>query len=197
MTDTQFTSNEEAFLRFGKDLWWAVLLRGVLAIVFGIVALVWPSLTVWALVVVFGAYAIVDGITAIVRAVQARKVDSGWVWWLLGGVVSVAAGIVAFVWPGITALAAAFVIGIWAVVGGALEIAGSIRLRKLGGSGHWVMLSIAGILEVLFGLILVFFPGSGILGLVTFLAIFAIVFGLVLVVSAIQVRSAAKKAGVI
>lgn len=194
---TQFSNSEDALLRIGKDLWWAVLLRGVFAIVFGIVALVWPSVTVWALVVVFGAYAIVDGISAIIRSVQARKVESGWVWWLLGGVVSLIAGIVAFVWPGITALAAVFVIGIWAIMGGILEIAGSVRLRKLDGAAHWGLLLFAGILELLFGIVLVFFPVSGILSIVWLVGVFALLFGVLFVVSAFRVRSAAKKAGVL
>ncbi|MDJ0394611.1 HdeD family acid-resistance protein [Rhodococcus sp. G-MC3] len=194
---TQFTSNEEALLRIGKDLWWAVLLRGVFAVIFGIVALVWPSVTVWALVVVFGAYAIVDGISAIIRAVQARKVESGWIWWLLGGVVSLVAGIVAFVWPDITALAAVFVIGFWAIMGGILEIAGSFRLKKFDGAAHWVVLLVAGILELLFGIVLVFFPVSGILSIVWLVGVFAVMLGVLFVVSAFQVRSAAKKAGVL
>lgn len=194
---TQFSNSEDALLRIGKDLWWAVLLRGVFAIVFGIVALVWPSVTVWALVVVFGAYAIVDGISAIIRSVQARKVESGWVWWLLGGVVSLIAGIVAFVWPGITALAAVFVIGIWAIMGGILEIAGSVRLRKLDGAAHWGLLLFAGILELLFGMVLVFFPVSGILSIVWLVGVFALLLGVLFVVSAFRVRSAAKKAGVL
>lgn len=192
-----FSSNEDALLRIGKDLWWAVLLRGIFAVIFGIVALVWPGVTVWALVVVFGAYAIVDGISAIIRAVQARKVESGWVWWLLGGVVSLAAGVIAFVWPEITALAAVFVIGIWAIVGGILEIAGSIRLRKLQGAAHWGLLLFAGILELLFGIVLVFFPVSGILSIVWLIGVFALIFGVLFVVSAFQVRSAAKKAGIV
>ncbi|WP_072804825.1 HdeD family acid-resistance protein [Rhodococcoides yunnanense] len=194
---TQFSSNEEALLRIGKDLWWAVLLRGIFAIVFGIIALVWPEVTVWALVVVFGAYAIVDGISAIVRSIRARTVQSGWVWWLLGGIVSLGAGIVAFVWPEITALAAVFVIGIWAIVGGILEIFGSFRLRKLDGAAHWVLLLVAGVIELLFGLVLVFFPVSSILSIVWLVGVFAIVFGVLFVASAFQVRSAAKKAGII
>lgn len=192
-----FSTNEEALLQIGKDLWWAVLVRGIFAVIFGIVALAWPEVTVWALVVVFGAYAIVDGLSAIFRAISARKVESGWVWWLLGGLVSLGAGIVAFVWPEITALAAVFVIGIWAIMGGLLEIAGSIRLRKLDGAAHWGMLLFAGVLELLFGLVLVFFPISGILSIVWLVGVFALVFGVLFVVSAFQVRSAAKKAGVL
>lgn len=192
-----FSTNEEALLRIGKDLWWAVLIRGIFAVIFGIVALAWPAVTVWALVIVFGAYAIVDGLSAIYRAISARKVESGWVWWLLGGLVSLGAGIVAFVWPEITALAAVFVIGIWAIMGGLLEIAGSIRLRKLDGAAHSGMLLFAGILELVFGLVLVFFPISGILSIVWLIGVFALVFGVLLVVSAFQVRSVAKKAGVL
>ncbi len=194
---TQFANNEAALLRIGKDLWWAVLLRGVFAIIFGIVALTWPGVTVWALVIVFGAYAIVDGISAIFRSIRARAVESGWVWWLLGGIVSFVAGIIAFVWPEITALAAVFVIGVWAIMGGILEIAGAIRLRKLDGAAHWAMLLLAGVLELIFGAILVLFPGGGILGIVWLVGVFALLFGLLLVVSAIQVRSLAKNAGVL
>lgn len=192
-----FSTGQEALLRIGKDLWWAVLLRGVLAVIFGVVALAWPGVTVWALVVVFGAYAIVDGISAIIRAVSSRKVESGWVWWLLGGVVSLVAGIIAFVWPEITALAAVFVIGFWAIMGGILEIAGSIRLRKLDGAAHWGLLLFAGIVELLFGLVLVFSPVSGILSIVWLVGVFALLFGILFVVSAFQVRSAAKKAGIV
>lgn len=191
---TQFSNSEAALLQIGKDLWWAVLLRGIFAIIFGIVALVWPGVTVWALVIVFGAYAIVDGISAIVRSIRARAVESGWVWWLLGGIVSLVAGIIAFVWPEITALAAVFVIGIWAILGGILEIFGAIRLRKLDGAAHWGMLLVAGVLELIFGAILVFFPVGGILSIVWLVGVFALLFGLLLVVSAIQVRSLAKKA---
>ncbi|SNT06233.1 HdeD family acid-resistance protein [Rhodococcoides kyotonense] len=196
MTDPKLSNNEEALLRIGKDLWWAVLLRGILAIVFGVVALVWPAVTVWAIVVVFGAYAVVDGISAIVRSIRARHVQPGWVWWLLGGIVSLGAGIVAFVWPEITALAAVFVIGIWAIIGGILEIVGSFRLRALDSTTHWVLLLVAGAIELLFGLVLVFFPVSGILSIVWLVGVFAIVFGLLFVISAFQVRSAAKKAGI-
>ncbi len=116
---------------------------------------------------------------------------------MLGGFVSLGAGIVAFVWPNITALAVVFVIGIWAILGGILEIAGSLRLRRLDGATHWVGLMIAGVLELLFGLILVFFPGSGILGIVWLVGVFALLFGIAFVVSAFQLRSMAKKAGMI
>ncbi|AHD21638.1 membrane protein [Rhodococcus pyridinivorans SB3094] len=171
-----------------------MLLRGILAVLFGVVALVWPGITVWALVVVFAAYAIIDGIVLVVQSV--RDKPEGWGWWLAMGVVSVLAGLVALFWPGITALALLYVIAFYAILFGITGIVGGIRFRKVPESG-WVWSVLAGVVAVLFGIVLLIFPGEGILSLIVLLGIYAILFGVLLIILAFQARSAAKKAGVI
>ncbi|SEL82321.1 MULTISPECIES: HdeD family acid-resistance protein [Rhodococcus] len=195
MTENPIVDSNEAMLQIGKDIWWLLLIRGIFAVLFGIVALVWPGVTVWAMVVVFGVYAIVDGLVEVVRSIQARKIVTGWVWWLIGGIVSVAAGVVAFAWPEVTVLVAVYVIGFWAILVGILEIMGSFKVKSVG--GQWVWLLVAGILAVLFGLLLVIFPVEGVSSLVWLVGFFAIIFGIVFVAGAFQLRSAAKRAGVV
>ncbi|UGQ58558.1 HdeD family acid-resistance protein [Rhodococcus pyridinivorans] len=193
MSTSSFSSNDP-FRSLLKQIWWVVLLRGILAVLFGVVALVWPGITVWALVVVFAAYAIIDGIVLVVQSV--RDKPEGWGWWLAMGIVSVLAGLVALFWPGITALALLYVIAFYAILFGITGIVGGIRFRKVPESG-WVWSVLAGVVAVLFGIVLLIFPGEGILSLIVLLGIYAILFGVLLVILAFQARSAAKKAGVI
>lgn len=191
---TSSVSSNDPFRSLLKQIWWVVLLRGILAVLFGVVALVWPGITVWALVVVFAAYAIIDGIVLVVQSV--RDKPEGWGWWLAMGVVSVLAGLVALFWPGITALALLYVIAFYAILFGITGIIGGIRFRKVPESG-WVWSVLAGVVAVLFGIVLLIFPGEGILSLIVLLGIYAILFGVLLIILAFQARSAAKKAGVI
>ncbi|MFF0815284.1 HdeD family acid-resistance protein [Rhodococcus sp. NPDC003318] len=194
MTGSPTVGTNEAILRIAKDVWWVLLVRGILAIAFGIVALVWPHVTVQVLIVVVGVFWIVDGLVSAVRAIQARKVVTSWVWWLAGALVSVIAGVVLFVWPDLTALAFAYVMGFWAILVGILEIIGAFQVMANG--GQWIGVMVAGVLSLLFGLFLVIWPGSGITGLMWLVGIFALLFGVFFVVGAFQVRSAAKRAGV-
>ncbi|WP_016931635.1 HdeD family acid-resistance protein [Rhodococcus sp. R1101] len=191
---TSSVSSNDPFRSLLKQIWWVVLLRGILAVLFGVVALVWPGITVWALVVVFAAYAIIDGIVLVVQSI--RDKPEGWGWWLAMGVVSVLAGLVALFWPGITALALLYIIAFYAILFGITGIVGGIRFRKVPGSG-WVWSVLAGVLAVLFGIVLLIFPGEGILSLIVLLGIYAILFGVLLIILAFQVRSVAKKAGVL
>ncbi|MGA4688733.1 HdeD family acid-resistance protein [Rhodococcus sp. AB351] len=191
---TSSVSSNDPFRSLLKQIWWVVLLRGILAVLFGVVALVWPGITVWALVVVFAAYAIIDGIVLVVQSI--RDKPEGWGWWLAMGVVSVLAGLVALFWPGITALALLYVIAFYAILFGITGIVGGVRFRKVPESG-WVWSVLAGVVAVLFGIVLLIFPGEGILSLIVLLGIYAILFGALLIILAFQARSAAKKAGVI
>ncbi|CRK50706.1 conserved membrane hypothetical protein [Rhodococcus sp. RD6.2] len=195
MTESPIVGTNEAILRIAKDVWWLLLLRGIIAVIFGIVALVWPDVTVKALIVVVGIFWIIDGIVSAVRAIQARKVVMSWVWWLAGALVSVVAGVVLFVWPDLTALAFAYLMGFWAILVGILEIIGSFQVMANG--GQWIGSMVAGALALIFGLILVIWPGSGIIGLMWLVGIFAIAFGVLFIVGAFQVRSAARRAGVV
>src|SRR4249919_1598468 len=132
-----------------RGVWWLVLLRGILAILFGLFALFTPGTALLALVFVFGAYAILDGVTALVVGIRHRGEDRHWGWHVVQGVVSVLAGIIAFVWPGVTVLAILFVIAFWSVVGGIAEIAESFTMRKRATEG-WGWVLAAGIVSVLF-----------------------------------------------
>ncbi|MCL5278975.1 MAG: HdeD family acid-resistance protein [Planctomycetes bacterium] len=162
--------------------WPLILVRGVAAIVFGILCFVWPAITLLALVLVWGAYAIVDGVGAIVWGTRSR-------WWSMVavGIVSVLAGLIAFFWPGITALALLYLIAAWAIVRGGVEIAAAVRLR------HWIrnewLLGLAGIASIVFGVLVALFPGAGAPSVVWLIGVFAVVFGVLAVGVALRLRS--------
>lgn len=167
--------------------WWLVALRGVASILFGVLAIAWPGLTLLVLVWLFGIYAALDGVFNIisgVRGVRRRRRD--WILVLLGAA-GIAAGVIAIVWPGITALLLVIVIGAWAFVTGALETAAAIR-RRDGGSGRWLLM-LAGLASVAFGVLVVLLPGAGALALVLVIGAYAIVSGGLLLAAAYQLRS--------
>jgi uncharacterized membrane protein HdeD (DUF308 family) len=164
-------------------------LRGLAAIVFGVLAFVWPDITLFALVLLFGAYMLVDGIFAIVAAVRAAGREARWWLLLIEGVLGVLAGLVAAFWPGLTALALLYFIAAWAIVSGILEVIGAIRLRREI-EGEWA-LGLSGALSVLFGILLVVIPApAGLLSLVWLIGAYALVFGVLLLVLAFRLRSA-------
>lgn len=171
--------------------WWAVALRGAVAIVFGILVLVWPGISLLALLVVFGAFALVDGIFSIVAAVRAAKGHENWGSLLLVGITGVLAAIVTWFWPGITALALAFVIGAWAIVTGILSIVAAIELRREIRGEFWLGLS--GALAILFGILVFANPAEGALAIVWLLGVFAILFGVSLLALAFRIRTLARR----
>jgi uncharacterized membrane protein HdeD (DUF308 family) len=158
--------------------------RGILAVLFGAGALVWPGITVWWLTVVFGVYSITDGLTSVVSAVKCRR-DGPWTWWVAGGVAAVAAGVVALTWPGITALVLLYVIACYAIISGLFGAVGALQVHVLAGRG-WMLA--ACLLAVLCGVFLLLAPGPGILGIVTVVGGYAIVVGTVLIVGAAQLN---------
>jgi uncharacterized membrane protein HdeD (DUF308 family) len=162
----------------------ALLIRGIAAVLFGILVLLWPGLTLLALVFLFGSYAIVDGVTGLWHYASAK--DRRSVWQIVGGVISVAAGIIAMVWPGITALALALVIGSWALVLGVSQIAAAFDVRKT--VSQWWLWLLTGIVTALFGLLVVVAPGAGILSLLGLVSAFAVVSGALLIASGIELR---------
>lgn len=172
-----------------RAIWWLVLLRGILAILFGLFALFAPGTALLALVFVFGAYAILDGVTAIVLGLRHRREEPHWGWHVIQGIVSVIAGIVAFAWPGVTVLAILFVIAFWSIVNGAAQIVESFAMRRRG-SSTWGWILAGGIVSVLFGLVLIAQPGAGLVTLLWLVGIFSIVFGVILVVWALRLRGA-------
>lgn len=167
--------------------WWAVALRGVLALVFGVLALLWPGITVGALVLLFGAYALVDGGFAIAAALAGgRQVAGRRGWLVLEGVAGIAAGIVTFAWPAITALALLWLIAAWAVVTGLLEVAAAVVLRRRL-RNEW-LLALGGVLSVAFGVFLAVRPGQGALAVAWLIALFAILSGAALTALGLRLR---------
>jgi uncharacterized membrane protein HdeD (DUF308 family) len=161
------------------DRWWTVLLRGLAAIAFGVLAFVWPGVTLWALVLLYGAYALLDGVFSLAAAFTGHAKPLPTWWLILVGLISLAAGVVAIAWPGITALALALLIGAWAVAHGIFEIIGAIQLRKEI-DNEWLLI-LAGLFSVIFGLLMLLAPGAGALGLIWAIAAYAVVFGIILV----------------
>ena len=155
--------------------WWLVLLRGIAGIVFGLLAFAWPGLTLLTLVLFYGAYALIDGIVALATALtgSAKPIPT---WWLVVvGLLGIAAGLVTFLWPGITAFVLILFIGAWAIAHGIFEIIGAIQLRHEI-DNEW-MLILAGALSVIFGIVVLAAPGAGALGLVWAIGAYSIVFG--------------------
>jgi uncharacterized membrane protein HdeD (DUF308 family) len=167
--------------------WWLVALRGAAAIVFGILAFATPGLTLAVLILLFGAYALVDGIANIIAVFRRHEAEQPWWALLVEGIVSVAAGVVAFVWPGLTAIALVYLIGAWAVITGVLEIVAAVRLREEIQGEAWLILS--GALSVVFGLLVMFAPGAGALAVVFYIGAYAIVFGALLLGVAFRLRA--------
>jgi len=166
--------------------WWAIALRGVTAIIFGALAFVFPALSLFALILMFGAYAIVEGIFNIIAAARSRSGEGPRWLLLLEGLVSIAAGIVTFALPGLTALVLVYVIAAWAMVTGILEIIAAVRVRKqITGEVWWIL---SGILSVVFGVLLMIAPGAGALALVLWIGAYAVIFGALLVGLAFRLR---------
>jgi uncharacterized membrane protein HdeD (DUF308 family) len=161
------------------ERWWAIALRGVAAIIFGVLTFALPGLRLAALIVLFSAYALVEGVFNIVAAARGGNGDvPGWALFL-EGLVSIAAGIITVVLPGLSALALMFLIAGWAIVTGVLEIVAAIRLRRRI-TGEW-RLAVSGVLSVAFGILTAIAPGAGAL---------ALVFGILLVALAFRLRRA-------
>ena len=167
--------------------WWAFIARGILAIVLGVVAFVWPGITVTALIIVFGIYVFVDGVFLLVKAIAGWKArDDRWLL-LFEGLLGIGIGVITFFAPGVTAIVLLFYIAAWSLTTGILEIVGAIRLRKeIQGEVWWIL---SGIVSILFAVLLMIFPGTGILGLVWLLGVYAIVFGVLLIALGIRVRA--------
>jgi uncharacterized membrane protein HdeD (DUF308 family) len=181
-------------LEYFSRHWWAVALRGALAVVFGVVAWIWPDITVRALVLLFGFYALVDGLLALAALVvggQLVRDRRGLL--LVEGIAGIAAGIVSFVWPGITALVLLYLIAAWAIATGVLEVVVAIWLRREL-RGEW-LLALVGVVSVLLGVFLVLRPSEGAVAVVWALGLYALVFGLALVALGLRLRQLGRRLG--
>ena len=167
--------------------WWAVGLRGLLAILFGILALVVPGITLIVLIAFFGAYVLIDGIVAIYLAIRGRENNRNWGWLLVEGIAGVLIGIITFRWPGVTTFVLLAFIAAWAIITGVMEIFEAIELRRVI-DNEWLLI-LSGAASVLFGVLLLLFPSGGALALVWLIGIFALIFGILLLVLSWRLRA--------
>lgn len=168
-----------------RTAWWIVVVRGLLAVVLGIVALVWPGPTARVIIVLFGVWALIDGIIALVSIITGG--GRSWGWLLLEGVLGIAAGIIAFRAPVTVALALVLLIAFWSIMIGVLEISGSLQVRQVPGSG-WGWLLASGVVSIVFGILLFVWPDLGFATLIILIGIYALALGVVWLITAFMIR---------
>jgi len=167
--------------------WWATLIRGIAAVIFGLLAFFWPGATGFALVILFGAYALVDGIFALIGAIRAAESHERWIALAVEGIIGLIIAAITFFTPGITAIALYWLIATWAVLTGILEIVAAVRLRQL--VRNELLLILGGVLSIAFGVLLVIYPMIGILTVIYLIGFYAIVFGVMLIGLSFRLRS--------
>ena len=161
--------------------WWVVLLRGILAILFGVMAFAWPGVTLAILVAFWGAYALIDGIFEVIAGVRGK-----WGSLVFLGLLGIAAGVITFFWPGITAITLIWVFAFWAIVAGVMQISAAIRLRKeIQGEWLWIL---SGLCTVLLGVLLMLYPGAAALSVVWLIASLAVAWGILLIMLALKLK---------
>ncbi|RRS01822.1 HdeD family acid-resistance protein [Glycomyces terrestris] len=163
--------------------WAWVLVRGIFTLAFGILAVFWPGITLIAMVILFGAYALVDGIAAIAMGLRRH---TGRAILIALGVLGVAAGLIALIWPGISALALLYVIAFWAIVTGVGSIVSGVGLTGDSG-GRWLFI-LSGLAGIALGVLLLANPGEGAIALVVTIGVFAIAWGLLTVFTSVRLR---------
>jgi uncharacterized membrane protein HdeD (DUF308 family) len=171
--------------------WWMFAVRGGLAVLFGVLALLWPGMTLIVLVALFAAYALLGGGAMVIGAIRHRKSDDKWWIPLLLGIVSLAAGVWAVMLPEITMLVLVLVMGVNALITGVLEIALAIRLRKTI-EREW-MLVLAGAVSIAFGVLVLLFPAAGAFAMVWMVSFYAMLTGILLLTLAFRLRREAKR----
>lgn len=167
--------------------WWALLIRGIAAVIFGILAFMWPGVTLVVIGILFGAYAFVDGVFAIVSTVRAAQAHERWWPFLLEGIVGLAIAAITFYDVGITLFALYITIAAWAFITGILEIVAAIQLRKHI-SNEWLLI-LAGICSILFSMLMIWHPGVAALAIIWIIASYAIVFGIIMIVLSFRLKA--------
>ncbi|WP_414751926.1 HdeD family acid-resistance protein [Anabaena sp. CCY 9910] len=177
-------------LGVGKRLtrnWWTVVARGAIAIIFGLVALCWPILTLKSLVYLFGSFWLLGGILLAIAAFQDRLQDNHSKLLLLEGIIGIGVGAIAFIYPGITAFVLLYLIAAWAIFTGIFEILTSVQLRQAI-DNQWLP-AVAGILSLIFGIILITWPVAEALAILWLIAAYTILFGTLLLIMGFRLRS--------
>jgi uncharacterized membrane protein HdeD (DUF308 family) len=172
-------------LRTLEKNWWLLMLRGIAAILFGLLAVAWPGITLTALVLVYGVFVLMDGVFALTAAIKGGSPAPGW-WLAVAGIASIIFGALTLSWPAITALVLLLFIAGWAIASGLFQIVGAIKLRKEI-SNEWLLIAI-GALSVLFGCYLFVRPVAGALSLAFAVGIFAIAYGALLIAFSLKLR---------
>ena len=185
-TNDNVDAEERTVADLLAENWWLLALRGVAAVLFGILAFIWPGITLVALVYLFGAYAFANGILSFGLAFRGRKGRRSSASLIFGGIIGILTGLITFFLPGITALGLVLLIAAWAIANGVTEIAAAIRLRKVI-SNEWLLI-IAGILSIAFGIVLLIMPGVGALALVFWIGAWMLAIGVLLMALAFRVR---------
>ena len=173
--------------------WWALALRGVAAVLFGLIAFLMPGVTLTALVLLFGAYSLVDGVFSIIAGIRAAERHERWWPFALEGLLSIIVGVIVFLMPAAAAFALLFVVAAWAIITGVLRISAAIRLRKEI-RGEW-MLILNGALSVILGILLIVIPGAGLVTLIWWLGAYAVIWGITLITLAFRLRSHRNRLG--
>lgn len=166
--------------------WWLLVLRGVLAILFGVIAFVVPGVAWWSLILLFGVYAMLDGIFAMMTGLIGSKFSPRWWMFLLEGMINVAAGVIALMRPDLASVVLVLVIAVWAILTGILEIVAAIRLRREI-TNEW-MLGFGGFVSFALGVLLFFQPATGSVIITLMIGLYALVFGILLVVLGLRLR---------
>lgn len=175
---------------FGR-IWWLVFLRGLVAILFGIVAMGWPGATLWTLILFYAGFSIADGLLSLIAAIKGGGPAPRW-WLVVAGLSALAAGIIAVFWPGITALVLVMLVGVAAIVRGVFEIVGAIQLRKVI-ENEWLLI-LSGALSVVFGIAVLMSPAAAALALVWVLGVWAVVVGAITIGLALRLRKLVQQA---
>ena len=165
--------------------WWLILLRGIAAVIFGVLTFAWPGVTLITLVLLYGAFALADGVLALIAAVTGGSPAPRW-WLAIVGLLGIGAGLITLVLPGISALVLLYCIAFWAITMGMMQIVGAIRLRKEI-DNEWMLIA-SGALSVLFGIVLIVAPGAGALGLLFVIGIYALIYGVMLIALSLRLR---------
>ena len=166
--------------------WWTFIIRGLVAVAFGVLAFLAPAWGIAVLVALFGAWALVDGVIGLVGGIRSRGRDRSWWLSILEGIVGIVAGVFAFLFPAQAAVALIFIIAAWAIITGVFEIVAAIRLREQIQGEFW--LGLAGVASILYGVVVYLFPAAGALSIVWLIGSFAIAFGAFLLILGWRLR---------
>jgi uncharacterized membrane protein HdeD (DUF308 family) len=177
--------------RILQENWWVIALRGILGIVFGLIALFLPGVTILSIVLVFAAYMLVDGAFSVAGAIRSRNRNRQWGWLVLNGVISIITAVLAYLWPVITALAFVLLLAAWSIVGGAVQLAAGFRVNKGQRGRGWLI--VGGIVSILFGALLIISPLLGAIVLVWWLGAYILVSSILLLIIAFSVKSNAPR----